>query len=462
MKLFRNLSLLAFFLGIPSVFAGDFGYPVGQIAKPSCKRQDWKDLASDCKMDLPKIAGADYSKYKTDTTYRRIYSILWGSTYDWGWDTGYGSHLGVDIATSAGTPVLSIAEGTVVSAGSMNGWGNTISIKHTLKDGTVLFSNYSHLSAVSVSKGEVVRLGSVIGAVGNTGNSYGNHLHFQIDVTDQAHPYYYFTCSKGLDPLKVVNGGLCREYLLSNTIDPIVFLETGNLSTVTPSASTIRNIQGAPIKKIDRNSIESRQKILDDEAAEYLKSFSIDIGLAVDGTNLAVGKTIGFDINVTDTKKKPVKGNLPELGIKIGFDPKLVTVFPEKIVALENGKRGLSITAKKGGTVELTFILGKTVLGKRTVYVTEKGEKLEPQNLDIRVAKTLPLGQEQDMYVVPVTKYGSFLTDAPYRSRFRVEIIKGKAKFCNVSQSKESACKPVDLAESFEFGYGDTFRGYVK
>lgn len=43
-------------------------------------------------MDLPKIANADYSKYKNDTTYRRIYSVLWGATYDFGWDTGYGSH----------------------------------------------------------------------------------------------------------------------------------------------------------------------------------------------------------------------------------------------------------------------------------------------------------------------------------------------------------------------------------
>lgn len=76
------------------------------------------------------------------------------------------------------------------------GWGNTVSIKHILSDGKALYSNYSHLSKTNVTKGAFVKASDKIGEVGNTGNSYGNHLHFQLDTGNQSHPYYYITCGK--------------------------------------------------------------------------------------------------------------------------------------------------------------------------------------------------------------------------------------------------------------------------
>lgn len=110
------LSFLFFFLGIQSAVAGSFVYPLDQIAKPSCRFSTWGTLDNGCKMTLPRIEGADYVKYKNNTDYRRIYSVLWEATYDYGWDVGYGSHGGVDISTSAGTPVRSIGDGEVVTA----------------------------------------------------------------------------------------------------------------------------------------------------------------------------------------------------------------------------------------------------------------------------------------------------------------------------------------------------------
>ena len=153
----KTLLLLSLFLaGIPSVFAGSFVYPIDQIAKPACRYSPWNTLDSGCKMALPKISGADYAKYKNDKEYRRIYSVLWGATYTYGWDVGYGSHLGIDISTAQGTPVQSIGDGEVVSSGWQAGWGNTVSIKHTLSDGKAIYSNYAHLSKTSVTKGTVV------------------------------------------------------------------------------------------------------------------------------------------------------------------------------------------------------------------------------------------------------------------------------------------------------------------
>lgn len=193
-KLFLFVSL--FLISISSVSAGYFVYPLDQIAKSSCRFSNWNTLGSECKMTLPHIVNADYIKYKDNTEYRRIYSVLWEATYDYGWDVGYGSHEGIDIATSAGTPVLSIGEGIIINAGWLAGWGNVITIKHTISDGKSIFSNYAHLSKVLVAKGSTVHASDIIGEVGNTGNSYGNHLHFQIDTTDQSHPYYYVTCGK--------------------------------------------------------------------------------------------------------------------------------------------------------------------------------------------------------------------------------------------------------------------------
>lgn len=189
-------SFCVFLAGMQHAFAGSFVYPFDQIAKPSCRFSAWGMLDDGCKMALPRITGADYTRFKDNKEYRRIYSVLWGATYTYGWDIGYGSHGGVDIATAQGTPVRSIGDGEVVSAGWQSGWGNVISIKHTLADGKAIYSNYAHLSKTSVTKGTTVRAGSTIGEVGNTGNSFGNHLHFQIDVTNQAHPYYYVTCGK--------------------------------------------------------------------------------------------------------------------------------------------------------------------------------------------------------------------------------------------------------------------------
>jgi murein DD-endopeptidase MepM/ murein hydrolase activator NlpD len=86
-----------------------------------------------------------------------VYTVLWEGTYDYGWDVGQGSHMGVDIATSLGTPVYAIGDGEVLVAGWQSGWGNTISIKHTLDDGSNIYSNYAHLSAISVKVGDTVK-----------------------------------------------------------------------------------------------------------------------------------------------------------------------------------------------------------------------------------------------------------------------------------------------------------------
>ncbi len=85
-------------------------------------------------------------------------------------------HGGIDIAAQYGTKVYSSNTGTVEFAGWKGGYGKLIIIKH--KFGYRTF--YGHLSKIVVKKGQKVKKGSLIGKVGSTGRSTGNHLHFEI------------------------------------------------------------------------------------------------------------------------------------------------------------------------------------------------------------------------------------------------------------------------------------------
>ncbi|MEU7723765.1 LysM peptidoglycan-binding domain-containing M23 family metallopeptidase [Streptomyces sp. NPDC040724] len=90
------------------------------------------------------------------------------------WSSGY--HTGVDFIASSGTTVKAVGAGTVVSAGWSGAYGNEVIVRHT--DGK--YSQYAHLSQLSVSSGQSVTAGQTLGLSGSTGNSTGPHLHFEI------------------------------------------------------------------------------------------------------------------------------------------------------------------------------------------------------------------------------------------------------------------------------------------
>ncbi len=119
-----------------------------------------------------------------------------------GW-MGYAGHTGIDIRAKIGTPVYAAADGQVITAKTITsdpngpgdentkhnyGYGNYIIIYHgKMDDGTDSYSTlYGHLSKVNVSVGQNVKAGQTIGISGNTGNSYGAHLHFEVRVNGKA------------------------------------------------------------------------------------------------------------------------------------------------------------------------------------------------------------------------------------------------------------------------------------
>ena len=87
-------------------------------------------------------------------------------------------HTGLDIAAPYGTPIKAAADGTVTFAGYSGGYGYVVK----MDNGNGIETYYAHCSRLYVSAGDTIEAGDTIAAVGSTGNSTGNHLHFEIRV----------------------------------------------------------------------------------------------------------------------------------------------------------------------------------------------------------------------------------------------------------------------------------------
>ena len=90
-------------------------------------------------------------------------------------------HSGIDIPAPKNTSVLASDDGIVIFAGYKNGYGNVVEIEHFDNKKTL----YAHNESIVVSKGSIVKKGQVIAKVGSTGNSTGNHIHFEVKVNNE-------------------------------------------------------------------------------------------------------------------------------------------------------------------------------------------------------------------------------------------------------------------------------------
>jgi murein DD-endopeptidase MepM/ murein hydrolase activator NlpD len=99
----------------------------------------------------------------------------WVITSDFGWRWGK-SHDGIDLGATTGTPVYAMSKGEVIGSFYDSSFGNKVEILYW--DGSI--SWYGHLSKRIAQKGDTVMPGELVGLVGNTGHSFGSHLHFEL------------------------------------------------------------------------------------------------------------------------------------------------------------------------------------------------------------------------------------------------------------------------------------------
>lgn len=171
------------------------------IQKYDVKKQDYKsvdvavvelyenkitpEIAS--KMGRVTAAGNGGKTYKSiPISFKKPITATITSRFGSRWGT---NHKGLDFGAPTGTPIKAAAEGTVTFSGwNSGGFGYLVIVSH----GNGVQTYYGHCSELLCNVGDYVYAGDKIAKVGNTGDSYGSHLHFEIRVNDIAYnPEYY-------------------------------------------------------------------------------------------------------------------------------------------------------------------------------------------------------------------------------------------------------------------------------
>ncbi len=145
------------------------------------QEQEWVDeadaLAAADSRVRGQLAAVQSSSDTTPSSSGLIWPVAGPVTSPFGYRWGR-LHAGVDIGAGYGTPIHAAASGRVILAGWEGGYGNYTCIDH----GGGLATCYAHQSSFAVSAGASVAQGQVIGYVGNTGHSFGAHLHFEVRI----------------------------------------------------------------------------------------------------------------------------------------------------------------------------------------------------------------------------------------------------------------------------------------
>jgi len=126
-------------------------------------------LAAQGVINVPRSVSAGGWTWPTTGTVTSGFGYRWGRL-----------HAGIDIGAPIGTPINAAKGGVVSYAGVMSGYGNITVIDH----GGGMTTRYAHQNQLAASVGQTVRVGDRIGYVGNTGNSTGPHLHFEVRIND--------------------------------------------------------------------------------------------------------------------------------------------------------------------------------------------------------------------------------------------------------------------------------------
>ena len=155
------------------------------------------------------------------------------------WYAPYGlaGHEGLDLAVPTGTPVFAAHNGTATVRLGSPTYGHYVTVQSEQVD-----TLYAHLSRVHVEQGDAVRAGDIIGLSGNTGRSFGAHLHFGV----RPNPIDLLNGFKGwVDPERFLGGEEEEGYMLDEERERIVAARWNAEEAVRQIEQTIETLQQA-------------------------------------------------------------------------------------------------------------------------------------------------------------------------------------------------------------------------
>jgi murein DD-endopeptidase MepM/ murein hydrolase activator NlpD len=147
-------------------------------------RSDSRDSVSKTKVSTEQTQNDVWLLPLDDYVFTSPYGVRWGKL-----------HAGIDLAASEGIPYKAIHAGKVTKAGYYGGYGYSLTIQND--DGTEVI--YAHSRRLLVKAGDKVKAGQVIAEVGNTGASYGTHLHLEVHVSGKPVDPIPYLRDRGVD-----------------------------------------------------------------------------------------------------------------------------------------------------------------------------------------------------------------------------------------------------------------------
>lgn len=244
------------------------------------------------------------------------------------------SHPWVDIQPI--TPhqeVFCVLDGTVYKAWEEWAFGKHVFIEHkwvpdpdNFSATTTLYSCYLHLSEISVNVWEQVSEWTIIGKTGNTGNSYWEHLHFQIDRKEAPfHAYWPYTSQEskaaGKDFMGAVNAGLWLDKAKIYTVNPLVYLNNLEIHRAGNGTSTIVKVP------VDNGQNDTLQKPIIKDNEEKIQN------------NVVVWETLvaGNQWTVANTSKEPIITTTTSVEKKAVVTEKKEEILSRDAIVLDDG-----------------------------------------------------------------------------------------------------------------------------
>lgn len=191
-------------------------------------------------------------------------------------------HYGVDLAQPTGEPIYAAFDGIVRISKRNKSYGNLVVIRHF----NGLETYYAHMSQIDVNPGDTVRAGSVIGLCGNTGRSYGSHLHFEMRYMGKAmNPEYVVDCVNHklhsdeitLTPAYFAKKGSSRQSPTPGEIARINhYVGTADNSEATVAENQMRDPSKAKVSADNSSSAKAKGKSQQQGQAKYYKIRSGD------------------------------------------------------------------------------------------------------------------------------------------------------------------------------------------